>query len=56
MGTDITIEVLYGEFADCLGKLQNVNYLRKVCGATVYLLPAYMINQHTEEGRATWRR
>ena len=28
MGTDITIEVLYGEFANLFGELQNVNYLK----------------------------
>ena len=27
MGTGIKIEVLYGEFANLFGELQNVNYL-----------------------------
>ena len=28
MGTGIKIEVLYGEFANLFGELQNVNYLK----------------------------
>lgn len=28
MGTEIRIEVLYGEFANLFGDLQNVNYLK----------------------------
>ena len=52
MGTDITIEVLYGEFANLFGELQNVNYLKDCMPEATVIYTGLYDKPAFTEGRA----
>ena len=53
MGTDITIEVLYGEFANLFGELQNVNYLKDCMPEATVIYTGLYDNRHLQRAGQT---